>query len=303
MVELVEVTTGLAAPEGPVALDDGSVLVVETLAGRVTRITPDGAHETVCELGGGPNGLALGPEGRCYVCNNGGLTVDDMNWLRSSEPEDYSRQVPPFAGRIEVVDVDSRATEVLYQKAGGEQLVAPNDLVFDHTGSFWFTDFGSLYHRGPQPGWVCYASIDGRRADRLIGTLERPNGIGLSPDERQLYVAETMSGRVWSFDLIGPGELAEGQGRVLVDTPSLSYDSLAVEAGGTVSVAAPSGNHIARVDPSDGSIKTVPTPYNGPTNICFGGSDLRIAYITLHGGGALLRGRWPAPGLPLAFRR
>ena len=66
-------TTGLSFPEGPVALPDGSVLVVEIGAGRLTRILPGGERGVIAHVGGGPNGAALGPDGHCYVCNNGGF--------------------------------------------------------------------------------------------------------------------------------------------------------------------------------------------------------------------------------------
>ena len=56
-------TTGLAFPEGPIAMHDGSVLVVEIQGGRLTRVLPSGERQTVAELGGGPNGAAIGPDG------------------------------------------------------------------------------------------------------------------------------------------------------------------------------------------------------------------------------------------------
>src|SRR6202042_3020758 len=73
MLNWREVRSGLAFPEGPIALEDGSVLLVEMQRGTLTKILPDGAAQVMAELGGGPNGAAMGPDGRCYVCNNGGM--------------------------------------------------------------------------------------------------------------------------------------------------------------------------------------------------------------------------------------
>ena len=67
-----EIVSGLRFPEGPVAMPDGSIILVEIAAGRISRIMPDGRRLTVAEPGGGPNGAAIGPGGKLYVCNNGG---------------------------------------------------------------------------------------------------------------------------------------------------------------------------------------------------------------------------------------
>jgi gluconolactonase len=60
-------------PEGPVVLEDGSVLFVEIAAGRLRRWRPDGRVQAVATPGAGLNGAAIGPDGACYVCNNGGM--------------------------------------------------------------------------------------------------------------------------------------------------------------------------------------------------------------------------------------
>lgn len=72
MAEIREIANGLAFPEGPVWMPDGSVVLVEIAAGRVTRVLPDGSKRAIAEPGGGPNGAALGPDGLLYVTNNGG---------------------------------------------------------------------------------------------------------------------------------------------------------------------------------------------------------------------------------------
>src|SRR5580704_10943521 len=81
MAQIREITSGLQAPEGPVALADGSVLVVELKRGTLTRVKPDGKKEVVAEVGGAPNGAALGPDGKVYICNNGGLVFAEVSGL------------------------------------------------------------------------------------------------------------------------------------------------------------------------------------------------------------------------------
>ena len=72
-MQLRTITNGLLFPEGPIAMPDGTVLVVEIARGTLTRVFPDGRKEIVAETGGGPNGAAIGPDGKCYICNNGGF--------------------------------------------------------------------------------------------------------------------------------------------------------------------------------------------------------------------------------------
>src|SRR5258706_7897759 len=78
MSEPAIVTEGLAFPEGPVAMPDGSVIVVEIKAGKLTRVAADGTKSTVADVGGGPNGLAVGADGAMYVANNGGFQWTEL---------------------------------------------------------------------------------------------------------------------------------------------------------------------------------------------------------------------------------
>jgi gluconolactonase len=106
-----EITNGLRFPEGPIAMPDGSVLVVEIEGGRLTRCTMDGQREIVAELGGGPNGAALGPNNTVYICNNGGFNwvTEDDGYLRPHGKADTYHN----AG-IQRVDLASGAVEMLY---------------------------------------------------------------------------------------------------------------------------------------------------------------------------------------------
>ena len=89
MSELSVLATGLRFPEGPIAMPDGSVLLVEIARGTLSRVS-DGEVSVVAELGGGPNGAAIGPDNCCYVCNNGGFTwieTPSGRLLPGEEPE------------------------------------------------------------------------------------------------------------------------------------------------------------------------------------------------------------------------
>ena len=301
-----EMGSGLGFPEGPVALPDGSVLVVEIERGLLTRIAASGRRETVAHLGGGPNGAALGPDGKCYVCNNGGFL-----WERSGV--DFQRPIGQAAdysgGRIERVDLSSGAVEILYDRCGDNPLKGPNDLVFDDRGGFWFTDFGKVYGRVMDRGAVYYARADGSLIKEAIYPIMTPNGVGLSPDGRTLYVAETESSRLWAFDIVGEGEVAKlpwpspSGGRFLYGSSAFQrFDSLAVEAGGAICVATLMRGGISVISPDGELLEFHEAPDLYCTNICFGGPDMSTAYVTLSGTGRLLAVDWPRPGLALMAR-
>ena len=107
-MEFREFASGLKFPEGPVAMDDGSVILVEIAAGKITRVKPDGRTQTIARPGGGPNGLAIGPDGALYVCNNGAnFTYHRRNGLTipGHAPEGHA------GGRIERVDLATGKVE------------------------------------------------------------------------------------------------------------------------------------------------------------------------------------------------
>ena len=242
MTQYRTITDGLLFPEGPIAMPDGTVLLVEIGRGTLTRVFPDGRKEIVAETGGGPNGAAIGPDGKCYICNNGGFKWQiEPNGNRRSigQSDDY------VSGRIERVDLDTGAVEVLYDSCDGRPLKGPNDIVFDRDGGFWFTDLGKVREREIDRGGIYYARPDGSLIREVVHPFLTANGIGLSPDEKTLYVAETEGGRLWAYPVIGEGELAiepfppslNGGRLVTCDGGWRRFDSLALEASGNICVA------------------------------------------------------------------
>ena len=298
-----EIASGLKYPEGPIAMPDGSFVLVEIARGTLTRVGSDGVVEVIADLGGGPNGAAIGPDGYCYVCNNGGgeyYEEDGRVLFVDGQACDWS------GGRIERVNLQSGAAEVLYDSCDGHRLTGPNDIVFDAAGGLWFTDYGQTRKRERDLGGVYYAKPDGSMIKEAIYPVETPNGIGLSPDEKTLYVAESLTGRMFAFDVPEPGEVVLNQewplGRLLTSLPGLRMpDSLAVEADGTVSVANFTEGGITSISADGERIEHLALPDPQTTNICFGGDNLQSAYVTLAGHGKLVEIDWSRPGLALNF--
>lgn len=305
MPEMREITAGLQFPEGPIAMPDGSVILVEIKRGTLSRVTPNGKIEVIAETGGGPNGAAIGPDGKVYVCNDGGFEWSEINGLTvpGHQPHDYS------GGRIERVDLKTGKVEVLYTQCDGHPLRGPNDLVFDRAGGFWFTDHGKVRERERDRTGVYYAKPDGSMIREVIFPIDSPNGVGLSPDEKTLYVAETWTGRVWAWDLPAPGQIGAGGqpfapagARLLASVPGFQLlDSLAVDSAGNVCVATIINGGVTVVSPDGSKIDHVPLPDPLTTNVCFGGPDLKTAFVTLSGTGKLVSIPWPRPGLRLNF--
>src|SRR6266705_1332524 len=120
-MEFRTLAEGLQFPEGPVALGDGSVLLVEIAGGTLTRVAADGARSVVARTGGGPNGAALGPGGTCYIANNGGF-----EWHREAGHIRPVMQANDYGGgRIERVDLQTGAVEALYRVCGEVPLKGP----------------------------------------------------------------------------------------------------------------------------------------------------------------------------------
>ena len=283
---------------------DGSIVLVEIERQTVTRVRPDGSTEVIAHTGGGPNGLAVGPDGAFYVCNNGGfMWRTEMNMLRPAGPaSDYA------GGSIQRIDPRTGSVTVLYDHCGPHRLLGPNDIVFDTDGGFYFTDLGKARARDRDWGGVYYARADGSKIIEVAHPILTPNGIGLSPDGKTLYVAETETARLWAFDVVAPGVLDKAPfpsphgGRLMAGLGGFQrFDSLAVDGAGNVCVATLINGSVSVVAPSGGLIRQIAMPDMFCTNICFGGADLRTAYLTLSGSGRLVSMPWPGPGLKLAF--
>lgn len=335
------ICSGLGYAEGPVALPDGSILVCEISAGALSRISPSGQRTVVAQLGGSPNGAAIGPDGKVYVCNSGGFeflyfgqngrpgvppATPGAICLTTDQPPDYT------GGSIQRVDLATGAFETLYTTFSApdfpgspssttHQLRGPDDLVFDDQGGFWFTDWGKSRPRERDIPGLYYAKADGSAIAEMVFPLNAPNGVALSPDGSRLYVAETYTRMVRYWELETPGRIkANGPAMdrahlLTAQIPGVGIlDSMKVDADGNVYVitmlpqgqVVQSNGGITVISPEGEQLDYIELAIGGlfdplPSNLCFGGPDRKTAFITLGGTGRLVSCGMRVPGLKPAF--
>ena len=156
-----DIASGLQFPEGPIVMDDGSIVIVEIAGPRLTRILVDGTVEVIAEWddpeSAGPNGAAVGPDGHIYVCNNGGFVWSEINGMQfPMDRETGANQSNSYiSGSIDRVDLATGEIVSIYNEFQGDRLCGPNDIVFDKFGGFWFTDLGKQRRREIDKGLLC----------------------------------------------------------------------------------------------------------------------------------------------------
>lgn len=239
------VAEDLGYPESPKYLPDGSILLVEIKNEQLTRVAPDGTKTVVAKVPGGPNGLAIGPDGHAYIANNGGFTFLPVPLPNGQTLQIGTVQAPDYnGGSIDKVrlnkdfsscdgSVEAVYTEVKKYMEFAElgtrheapstfhdlgkkpvRLCGPDDLVFDAEGGMWITDWGKLRPREdgvknrPRTADVTgiyYAGPNGGEIIETIFPVAAPNGIALSPLGDRIYTSLTYARQVQYWKLSKPG--------------------------------------------------------------------------------------------------
>ena len=291
MSTLRAVTTGLRFPEGPIAMDDGTVLVSEIEGAAITRVSPDGTMRPI-DCGGGVNGAALGPDGAVYVCNDGGLAFMTEDGIRFP----HALATGNDGGYLQRVDLETESVETVFTYCNDTRIGNLNDIVFDTAGWCYIVDttVGAVYYADPLAGVIGVAEQG----------LEFPNGMGLSPDGTRLYVSETYAGRILRWDVTAPGVLAN-KTELYNTNGTHHWDGLAIDGAGNICASNLQHSGITVISPTGNVLAKFVTPLLDTfvTNICFGGPAGNTAYICSSGRGILYSVEWPWPGLRLNFAR
>ncbi|TVP98137.1 MAG: SMP-30/gluconolactonase/LRE family protein [Planctomycetaceae bacterium] len=240
--------SGFTWTEGPVWVEDeqgGHLLFTDIPRNSIFRWTAARGIELFMHPSGytgvsfyglepGANGLAIDPHGRLVACEHGDRRLSVLT---------------PGGGKMTLVD-----------SFEGKRLNSPNDLCFDSTGSIYFTDppYG-LPERADDPRreldfcGVFRLDPDGKLT-LLTKQLARPNGIGLSPDQQTLYVAQSdpelpiwMAFPIREDKTLGEGRVLYNAKEAMKEFPGLP-DGLAVGADGTIFGSGPGGIYVLHPD-------------------------------------------------------
>jgi len=213
-VQVETVAEGFKFTEGPAPAPDGSIYFTDIPNNRIHRFDPETGETTVVrEKSGGANGL-FATSFALYICEGANHQLRYTSFLPGGA-------ISP--ARFDAGDMES---ELFFTHYKSHRLNSPNDLAVDSHGAVYVTDprYGRRDGMEMQIEGVYYwepmrmdtDSAIPAKSTRLIDNLVRPNGIGLSPDEKTLYVNDHGAKKVMAYPLLAPGKV--GEGRVLYDT-------------------------------------------------------------------------------------
>lgn len=268
-IELIK--EGFKGTEGPIALPDGSLAFTETQANRITRIAADGTTSAFVEETNGANGLGFNAKGELIAAQVADTRVGVIH--------------PPERRRT------------LADNFEGAAFGRPNDVVVDRRGGVYFTDSGANVPAGQaaapaasgravaKPA-VYYITPEGA-LKRLAHDIERPNGIQLSPDEKVLYVANTLGEYVLAYDVAADGSLGARRNFARLagwskgdNGYSSGADGLAVDEKGRLYVASNAGVEIFSA--AGEALGSIVLPKK-PQNLAFAGAGKQTLYVVGRG--------------------
>jgi gluconolactonase len=298
-----KIAPGIDRPEDVVVGPDGRVFASDHQC-AVAEIFPDGSFKRLGPKGGAPNGLNMDTAGRVLIANFG---------IYDREP-----------GPLERFDPATGQHETLLAEVEGKQLTSSNYPVIDRAGNIWCAN-STHAETWPQAldgrtdGFIFVLRPDGSSSVVAEG-LKFPNGLALSADEGFLYCAQTSGADVMRFSILRGGRLGPGEryGPVLgklqqageppVDHNELGYtDGVGMDAEGNLWVCLPAANKVVAITPALEVLTVIHDPggetVNHPTNVTWGGSDLKDLYIGSIRADYVLKARSPTAGEPMVHQR
>src|ERR1051326_4959114 len=262
--DLTAVNSFTSGAEGPAVDKEGNLYAVNySKEGTVGKITPAGASSIFIELSNGSvgNGIRFNSRGEMLIAD-----YTNHNILR----------VDMVGKQLSVYAHDSMMNQ-------------PNDIAIDSKDRLYASD----------PNWkagtgrIWRIDTDGKTV-LLEDSMGTTNGIEVSPDEKTLYVNESVQRKVWAYDLLANGAVSNK--RLLIEFPDFGMDGMRCDVGGNLYIARYGKGTVAKVSPKGELLKEITLLGKNPSNIAFGGPDGRTAYVTLQDHGNIESFRVEAPG-------
>jgi gluconolactonase len=237
--------------EGPACDGEGNVFFTDQPNDRILKWSLDGKLSTFMRPCGRANGLSFDHEGYLWAC------ADENNDLWRIDP----------AGKATVVVKDHK----------GKLLNGPNDVWIRPTGGLYFTDpyyKRPYWKRGPKEMDECvyYLAPDYKTLTRVIDDMKQPNGIIGTPDGKLLYVADIGAAKTYRYHIQPDGSLKKK--KLFCEMGS---DGMTIDSEGNIYLT---GKGVSVFDPAGKKIEQIEVPEDWTANVCFGGKDRQMLFIT-----------------------
>ena len=262
--DLTAVNSFTSGAEGPAVDKDGNLYAVNySKEGTVGMITAAGSSSIFIELPDGSigNGIRFNSREEMMIA-------------------DYTNH------NILKVDLASKQINVYAHDSTMNQ---PNDIAIDSKDRLYASD----------PNWkantgrIWRIDTNGKMII-LEDNMGTTNGIEVSPDEKTLYVNESVQRKVWAYDLSAEGAISNK--RLLIEFPDFGMDGMRCDIDGNLYIARHGKGTVAKVSPAGKLVREIKLNGTKPSNIAFGGADGRTAYVTLQDRGNIETFRVESPG-------
>lgn len=273
---------------------DSVKIVVEAAAVDSSRVDTQDLTE-VGSFTRGIEGPARGPDGNIYAVNFqqqgtiGVVTPEGKADLFITLPEGSIGNGIRFNSRGEMLIADYKQHNILKVNMQNREIsvhahedamnqpndiaIMGNDIVFASDPN-WSASTGQLWRIMPD-GTVTL----------LEDNMGTTNGIEVSPDEKTLYVNESVQRKVWAYDLSSDGEISNK--RELISFPDFGMDGMRTDVEGNLYITRHGKGTVVKVSPEGEILKEINTKGALPSNIAFGGPDGRTCFVTLQDRGCI----------------